>query len=74
MHLDAFSTFILNWSLDACPCNIQGLDLQAFSLSPTLLSHVLSHHMTPNLSRAAGRDRGVINFDDMKVPMEFSCA
>jgi hypothetical protein len=43
--------------------------MQALSISPTLLSHMLSHHMIPNLGRATrpGEDVIVVNELEMLV-------
>jgi hypothetical protein len=43
--------------------------MRALSISPTLLSHMLSHHMIPNLGRATrpGEDVIVVNELEMLV-------
>lgn len=41
--------------------------MQALSLSPTLLSHMLSHHMIPNLGRATRPGEDVIVANELEM-------
>lgn len=41
--------------------------MQALSLSPTLLSHMFSHHMTPNLGRATRPGEDIIVANELEM-------
>jgi hypothetical protein len=41
--------------------------MQALLLSPTLLSHMLSHHMTPNMGKATRLGEDIIVVNELKM-------